>query len=285
MTIAISMKVNDGVVLATDSATTMINVGNDGRRTVTNVYDNANKVFNLMKGLPIGAITWGAGSIGQQSISTLTKVFRKEITDGKLKIDMNNYTIKDVAEIFKDFMFQRYDNVFNSLPAEKRPDLGFMVVGYSANQPLAEEYKIDITKGECKGPYLIRDQNQSGVTWNGVVEPITRLFKGRSTFLVQILREAKLDDGTINTIIGLCESKLQHLMVNPAMPIQDAIDFAIFLADTTAKYSKFAPGPNTVGGPIEIATITKYEDFKWVKRKHYFNKDLNPDNIDRISGE
>ena len=58
MTIAISMKVNDGIVLATDSASTMISVRDDDKANVVNIYDNTNKIFNLRKGFHIGAITW-----------------------------------------------------------------------------------------------------------------------------------------------------------------------------------------------------------------------------------
>jgi hypothetical protein len=34
-------------------------------------------------------------------------------------------------------------------------------------------------------------------------------------------------------------------------------------------------GFDTVGGPVEVAALTKYEGFKWVKRKHYYDKGLN----------
>ncbi len=61
------------------------------------------------------------------------------------------------------------------------------------------------------------------------------------------------------------------------MPIQDAIDFAEFLVHTTAEFTRFKRGAATVGGPIEIAAITKHERFKWVKRKHYYDVALNPD--------
>ena len=35
----------------------------------------------MRKGCPIGAMTWGSGSIGKASISTLAKDFRKKITE------------------------------------------------------------------------------------------------------------------------------------------------------------------------------------------------------------
>ncbi|MCP4196209.1 MAG: hypothetical protein GY762_03585 [Proteobacteria bacterium] len=32
----------------------------------------------------------------------------------------------------------------------------------------------------------------------------------------------------------------------------------------------------TVGGPIDVAVITKGDGFVWIKHKHYFKADLNP---------
>jgi hypothetical protein len=32
----------------------------------------------------------------------------------------------------------------------------------------------------------------------------------------------------------------------------------------------------TVGGPIDVAVISKGDGFVWIKRKHYFERDLNP---------
>jgi len=46
MTIAISMKVNDGIVLAADSASTIMAQTPQGVGVI-NIYDKANKVFNL----------------------------------------------------------------------------------------------------------------------------------------------------------------------------------------------------------------------------------------------
>ena len=63
--------------------------------------------------------------------------------------------------------------------------------------------------------------------------------------------------------------------MTPPMPIQDAIDLAEFLVDLTTRYVRFKPGLPTVGGPIEIAAITKHEGFKWIQRKHYFSTKLN----------
>ena len=68
MTIAIALKINDGIVLATDSASTIVGEENeDGVRSVYYTYFTADKLFNLKKGSRIGAMTWGNGSINNES--------------------------------------------------------------------------------------------------------------------------------------------------------------------------------------------------------------------------
>jgi hypothetical protein len=56
----------------------------------------------------------------------------------------------------------------------------------------------------------------------------------------------------------------------PAMPIQDAIDLARFLVETTIGFVRFGVFlPKTVGGAVEIAAITKHEGFRWVQHKGF----------------
>ncbi len=66
MTVLVSVKINDGVVMAADSASSF----ESGM-----VYQNADKIVNLMEGLPIGAMATGAGEIGNDSIDTLHEGF------------------------------------------------------------------------------------------------------------------------------------------------------------------------------------------------------------------
>jgi hypothetical protein len=60
------------------------------------------------------------------------------------------------------------------------------------------------------------------------------------------------------------------------MPKQELIEFAEALVSITAVERKATSDVGTVGGPIDVAFITKHEGFVWIKRKHYFNKDFNP---------
>jgi hypothetical protein len=65
--------------------------------------------------------------------------------------------------------------------------------------------------------------------------------------------------------------------VADSMPIQDAIDLVKFMIEVTAGYVRFTPGAPVVHEPIDIATITLYEGFRWVQRKHYSPARLNPE--------
>ncbi len=282
MTIAISIKINDGLVLASDSASTVLGQAPSGELQVINVYNNANKVFNLRKGLPIGAITWGAVSIGQASISTILKDLRERFTGDDRdhldwKLDEEEYTVEQVANRLKEFIYDGlYLDAFKNFP--QKPGLGFIVAGYTAHAPLADEFQIDIENGVCNGPRLLRKREETGATWAGEPEALNRLIMGTSGGMVGVLvNYFKVPQAQLGQVMNVIQQTLQVPLVLPAMPLQDAIDLAEFMVDVTIRFSRFTPGAPTVGPPIEIAAISKHEGFRWVKRKYYFGKELNPE--------
>lgn len=278
MTIAISLKVNDGVVLASDSATTVVGRMHESDKPgILNIYNNANKIFNLHKGSPIGAITWGAGSIGPASISTLVKDLRVLMCDdsSQWKVNFKDYTVLGIIEVLRRFFVEKYDSAFSQWP--EKPALGFIVAGYSSRAEMAEEYRIDFVNGVCGEPVPLRPPNESGLTWNGEPEAIRRLVLGFGTGLSDVLKQNfGLTEEQTEAAMAVIGRSLQAPFVVPPMPIQDAIELAEFLVDATIKYKRFDVSHQTVGGPIEVAAITKHEQFKWVKRKHYYSDNLNP---------
>ncbi|GIP14410.1 hypothetical protein J40TS1_00520 [Paenibacillus montaniterrae] len=269
MTIALTIKCNDGMVIAADSATTMTQMTPNGPE-VLNIYDNAAKVFHLHKAIPVGAVTWGLGNIGFSSVSTLVKEFRKKITDnGDIKTE--SYTVEEITRLFYEFIYkEKYQN------SGSQGSMGFVIGGYSSDSDLPEKWRIIIDEhGNCDGPELLADTNSSGAYWAGQPEALNRILSGFSFGLPEVLRLAGLQNNKIQEIIDLCSNHLTAPMVTPSMPIQDAIDLAEYLIDTTIKFVKYTPGHQTVGGPIEISVITRYEGFKWIKRKHFYDTKIN----------
>jgi hypothetical protein len=60
------------------------------------------------------------------------------------------------------------------------------------------------------------------------------------------------------------------------MPKLELIELAEALISITAIERKATVDEGTVGGPIDVAFITRHEGFVWIKRKYYFRPDLNP---------
>lgn len=63
-------------------------------------------------------------------------------------------------------------------------------------------------------------------------------------------------------------------MVN-VLPKDELAAMAEALVNLTAFKRKMTVGMETVGGPIDVAVISKGDGFVWVKRKHYFPAELN----------
>ena len=116
------------------------------------------------------------------------------------------------------------------------------------------------------------------MTWNGSPEAITRLLFGTSTLTRTVLANVGLADQAL-LIMEAMQSQQVAPLIQAAMPIEDAADFAEYLVDTTVRFVRFMPGADTVGGPIEVAAITKHEGFKWLRGKHYYSRDLHPEEL------
>jgi len=284
MTIAVTVKVHDGIVVASDSATTMRRRNANGQPQIVNIYNNANKIFNLRKGFPVGSVTAGAGSIGHSSIATLSKDLRSRLSGGSdahgdWALDRDSFTMDQVASRAKEFL---YDEKWRAHygDATNIDDLHFWVFGYSAQVDQSELWKIHVHEGQCAGATLARCHDETGIDWAGQTETISRLLLGYSPRLEQKLLDEGRDPAQIEKLTETLKNMLAVTLYTDPMPIIDAIDLAEFLVHTTIMFSRFDVGAATVGGPIEVAAITRHEQFKWVSRKHYFNSELNPEIAD-----
>jgi hypothetical protein len=296
VTIAICLKVGDGVVLGTDSAASLI--GENDR--YFNVYNNAEKTINLVKGLPIGLMTYGLGGLAGLSIGSLARDLRQRLSGEdplhpEWAIDPSAYTVEKVAQRVRDFFYDElYVSEFGNPNAQgsdaadgewdgeggapgtevpEFPALGFVVAGLSAGSYYSEVWTVSVeSDGRCTGPEQKFSQGESGVVdfW-GMPEALYRLVYGWS-------HEAhlRLVDAGITPVVAdqLLVSRTE--LAHTGMPLQDAIDLVKYLADVTVGYVRFKQGVPSVAPPVDIAVVTRHQGFKWVARKHYFARDLNP---------
>lgn len=271
MSIIVSVKIHDGIVMAADSATTFYTP--DGRPG--QIYEHANKIVNLVKGLPIGVMTCGAGGIGNASIATLLKDLRQRLAGDDeahpdWKLDTKSYTMESVNMRVNEFFSEKVKE------SDFKYFLLLRVCGYSSGRALPEVWQVAFASGKATDLGCIQPEENIGLRWNGEQEPLNRLILGVGT-IPQPGADAL--GMTMEQIVEAGQKLYPHIYENlilPAAPIQDAIDLARFLVEVTKGFIRFSiTRPKTVGGPIEIAAITKHEGFKWVQRKHFFSLEFN----------
>ncbi len=276
MTVIVTVKINDGIVLACDSAATFSNENG----APVKIYNNANKAFNLVKGLPIGTLACGAGGIGAASMSTITKDLRRRLSgDDKDHLDWklpDDYTMEFVAGRVRQFLFEElYLTEYGNTPPAGF-SLAYKVAGYSAGAALPELWDIRIVGDKCPDPILLRAADVCGCNWDGELDALCRLILGVGIKFKDVLLEEGVPPEVVDEAVEKVRNRLGAPVVVEAMPIQDAIELATFMVQTTIGFMRFNFGAETVGGPIEVAVITKHEGFKWVNRKLFFPESLNP---------
>ena len=73
------------------------------------------------------------------------------------------------------------------------------------------------------------------------------------------------------------------LEIVAALPKDELTAIAESLVNLTKFKRKVSHQQETVGGPIDVALISKGDGFVWVKRKHYFESELNPRWLARLN--
>jgi hypothetical protein len=269
MSIIVSVKIHDGVVMAADSATTFYS--SDGHPA--QIYEHADKIVNLVKGLPIGVMTCGAGGVGNASIATLLKDLRDQLTDGGAEaapLARDSYTVEEVATRVQTFFSDKAKS------ADFKSTLLLRLCGYSAARALPEVWEVVISGSGSAAPTCVQNETSIGPRWNGEPEALDRLILGHgSNFYREAVALELIAENDVETSTKLAGSLYEQLIL-PAAPIQDAIDLARFMVETTKGFVRFAVARvKSVGGPLELAAITKHEGFKWVQRKHFYESRLN----------
>ena len=61
-----------------------------------------------------------------------------------------------------------------------------------------------------------------------------------------------------------------------SLPTEELAGLAEALVNLTSIKRRVSREEETVGGPIDVAVITKGDGFVWIRRKHYFQPELNP---------
>lgn len=271
MTISIALKVGDGIVFGADSASTLM-----GTNGVAKVFFNAEKITNLVKGLPLGMVIFGLGGMDGRSMTSIMKDLRERLTEGDAhwRVKGTPYTIQRVADLVREFIYEELYLPRMQAAGAPLGVMGLLVGGFATGADHPEVWGIQIDeRGGCAPAACVIQPGEFDTVWGGAPEALQRLMRGWSSQVQRGMIQSGLPPHEVSQFL---ESLQVEPLVHATMPLQDAIDLVKYMAEVTIGFVRFAPGAPTVAEPIDIATITKHEGFRWVRRKHYYSSELNP---------
>lgn len=285
MTICVSVRVSEGLVLAADSTASIQGALQDqkGNQTigVLKTYDNAQKLSHL-KDYPIGTLNWGISQIGSRSVASHIKEFEyslpsleeenQKIRERRMRgeiVDANSYQydVKEIAKGLFKHVKENYESEFSKIPPDKKPPLGILVSGYSSNNFFPDQWLLDFpVSNDIKELRPdVEGKPSFGANWFGLTDAIIRLHWGRDDQILDVIaNHFKIPIDEVRSLVD----KFQYPVAFEGMPLQDAIDYTVYLVNVAIGRFRFVVGAPLCGGEIDVAVITP-NAFTWVKRKSW----------------
>lgn len=255
MTLVVSLRVPDGVVLAADSLqTTQVAIQpavKDFKVTnpktgeeipfgdlrlppimmPTSTSSYAQKLFSFKE--KFGVATFGSAVLNNRTIynhiKNLELGLKEEIT-----------CVSQAGKILTDYFTQQLQEELKATGQQLGKGqivMGFQVVGYETQSDLFG-HTVDVGIGEKSVTQMI---DGIGCTVSGDNEVVRKIWE-----------------------IGHGTNRAPNY---GSFSLKDAVDYVEFLINTTANFQRFANMIPTVGGAVDIALITNYSKFTWIKYK------------------
>lgn len=256
MTLVVSLRVPDGIVLAADSLQTTqvaivpgvkdfkvknpktgdeISIGDLNLPPIampTSTSSYAQKLFSFRE--KFGVATFGSAVINNRTIYNHIK--NLEITSKDQKINSVSEVGKLLMDYFSTQLQDQLKTTGQSL-AKGQIVMGFQVVGYETQNDLFG-HTVEVVIGETSSSRMI---DGIGCTVSGDTEVVRKIWE-----------------------IGKGTNRAANYA---SFSLKDAVDYVEFLITTTASFQRFANMIPTVGGAVDIGLITNYSEFKWIKYK------------------
>ncbi len=271
MTTEIAVLNKTGVALAADSAVTVA-AGTQSQKT----RNTANKVFALSKHAPVGIMIYGAAEVMGVPWETIIKMYRHSLGDKKfatLQPSCINYDVSGI--VFRKVIKKQINK--NSVSENCR----------SIIAPFAQSNDVTIFI-EGMGPDIVRMIKQKLfelMTFN-IPNTSTDELQQKFSFSKAESEKVKnmLEDigtGGFEKVVRELDAYRRHRYVAPILNAIESLqkDELAFVAENFVNMVSFrkqvSHEAETVGGPIDVAVITKGDGLIWIKRKHYFDRSLN----------
>ena len=243
MSFIITVYVPEAIVMASDSRQSIIIKKRTPDETKLQAVETVNsdfvyKTFLLPK-QGVGISTFGEFILGNITMESYIKRFQEE----KLK---DGDDIFSVTQKIMEFFRKKFPNANTT----------FHIAGFKKESGISVPYvyNCQVSRNEMKrlNAKPETDKVVYGASWGG-----------QGDVIAGILMPSQL-----TTPDGKTQQAAKAPVVWDAMPIQDALDFAIYAVRTTIDTIRFQARPKNVGGPIDVLLLTP-EKTIWIQRKEY----------------
>ncbi len=263
MSLGVVIKGPEGIVLAADSRVTLEARKENAPPLPVN-FDNATKLLSFSKPHNfVSAVTYGVAVIGLRTAHSFVPEFENLILEKLEK--KKRLTVKKYAEKLSEFFMDRWKE---AVPDDySGPNMTFIVSGYDLGSAYGKVFLFQIPEQpdpESRNP----GEKEFGMTWGGQLQVASRLIHGYDPDLIRIIRdELDLDDSQITRVIQALRAKIEFPIPYQVLPLQDCVNLATFLIRSTIIAQNLAVGIRGVGGPIDVATITRTKGLEHIQEK------------------
>lgn len=270
LSLGIVIKGPEGLVLAADSRITLIAQSQPNTQTpLWQVnYDNAQKVLQF--GDPhsyVGAVTYGEGAIGLRSAYSLIPELEATLPQTRIPVDQ-------FAQLMSTFFMTQWATAaLPTPPAYQGPGMTFVVGGFNTGEAYGRVYVFVIPTAPI--PVENHPAPDFGITWGGQREFVDRLVQGFDGRVIDLARS--MFNLTPQQVSQYAQAlgPLQMGLPIQTLPLQNCIDLAIFFIRTTISAQNLSVGIRGVGGPIDVATITRIRGLRFIQQKQLRGEEMH----------
>ena len=252
MTIAVAVRTGSAVVFAADSKVTtsgIVGIEEDGNpRWMEQTYDNATKVVHDAS-KTVMALVAGEANIGQET--AMDFIMARDLRQIGSASDQDN----EVASLIES-MVERKKEYWGEqkIEPERWPGPTLLLAVPAVGKKIPRVWRADL-RGE--GSEVVEILTLPSIRLEGSYNEVFGLLYGfESNVLSGIMDQLKIEKEKIGEAIR--DSKVLKPLDKLSlwsMPIQDAIDLAVFLAKVQVEMDRFLPGQPACGGPIDVMVL------------------------------
>lgn len=259
MSLGIVVKGTEGLVLAAESRVTL--QFQQGTQMVPVYFDNATKLMSFSPpNTTVGVVTYGQAVIGGSQGSRTAASFMPEF---EASLPRERLSVEGFATKISEFFLKQWQS---NMPASYQgPPMTFVIAGFDKEGIYGRVYEVDIPS--APEPKEVNVGNEFGMTFGGQIETVNRIINGYASGLPDALaKDLNLQPDQVSAMQRTL-AKFPAAVPFAALGLQDCVDMAIFLIRTTIGVQGFTVDIRGVGGPIDIAVITRNKDLRFIQQK------------------